>query len=814
MRRLLAALLSLLVASTGHAQIIAFPSAPGLPGNQCVLENVSTPNTLFPGSVPTGTFVTQVTAPSNSSGAHTTFDPSFLGSGITLSAGNLRAQGGNVTAVSSTRSTTTHGGSDKVYYRATFTNTNLNAGPGIANVNATTTTGGGNNGSAGFGPQNGIFLVAGLGPTGTAAIANNGDFADLAFDFGLGVAWIRVNGPGNNWNNSGAANPSTGAGGFSFSTINSGQMYIFYSSSFNTTADVTIDPKPTLMSDVTLIGFSPWEPFNFVTCGAESLALTGADAAKFVLTSPTPPSQIRTVGTDGPGNYNVTITATIAGGASNSPLPVPVSLTGTANGIEVPGPSSVVYNNPFYTCVTNYYVATTGSDGNSGTSIGSPWLTLAHAQSGRVAGDCVNVAAGLYDQPSLDITSGGNAPTVTGYVVYRCATLDGCHILAQTPGTYLIGMKAANFVVWDGFEVDGNDALVTNGAATACFDSANDDLGLGNSSHHLWFLNNIVHHCNLSGFTLNNREWYYIYHNEVYHDAWESPFQGSGIGMVVAQCIEQGVAECSASGSYTGGTGTYTPSGMDLSFSQPYHIIVAWNNVHDNEIAPDNVIGCGTHTDGNGIILDTWLDEATLSLTYPFRSLTWGNVAWNNGGRGIHVFATSNATVANNTMYGNGTDTCLVAFYLGDLSQAGGANNQYYNNISVSILTAGNNPACPTSVRPFCGARNAPLVAGDGRGVVDVNNSYASNIINGGALAGQAALFSNDVGYWNCAVNLCATDPAFVNPTSNNFALLTGSPATTFGVNVPNDLYSLVAGSLSGQFVDAGAAYHTVGTMP
>jgi hypothetical protein len=102
------------------------------------------------------------------------------------------------------------------------------------------------------------------------------------------------------------------------------------------------------------------------------------------------------------------------------------------------------------------------------------------------------------------------------------------------------------------------------------------------------------------------------------------------------------------------------------------------------------------------------------------------------------VFRTSNVTVANNTAYGNGMDTCINAYYLSDLSQAGGSNNIWINNVAQSVLTAAN----PTSVdaipdgvngkTSFCGNRNAPLVAGNGRGIVDANNTYSNNILYGG----------------------------------------------------------------------------------
>ena len=57
----------------------------------------------------------------------------------------------------------------------------------------------------------------------------------------------------------------------------------------------------------------------------------------------------------------------------------------------------------------------------------SPWATLQHADSANVgAGACINVAPGTYN--GLTVTHGGDAATSTGYVVYRCQTLDGCTV--------------------------------------------------------------------------------------------------------------------------------------------------------------------------------------------------------------------------------------------------------------------------------------------------------------------------------------------------------------------------------------------------
>src|SRR5271154_523152 len=86
----------------------------------------------------------------------------------------------------------------------------------------------------------------------------------------------------------------------------------------------------------------------------------------------------------------------------------------SANAATEPGPSATLFAAPFYSCVNNFYVATTGSDNNPGTQA-DPWLTIQHADSAsRQPGDCINVAAGTY-QANVLLQHGGSAPTPTGY---------------------------------------------------------------------------------------------------------------------------------------------------------------------------------------------------------------------------------------------------------------------------------------------------------------------------------------------------------------------------------------------------------------
>ena len=372
------------------------------------------------------------------------------------------------------------------------------------------------------------------------------------------------------------------------------------------------------------------------------------------------------------------------------------TITGIASwssAAETPGPSLVLYHHPWYRCTHNYYVAVNGDDRNNGTSPATPWATIKHADSSSLSGgDCVNVAPGIYRQNVL-IQHGGSAPTATGYVVYRCSsgppTIGGssnCHVLAPGGG-HLWGFRnAGNFVVVDGFELDGNNALKPDGIADACIASDDETYGLGASSyqagassHHIWILNNIIHHCNLGGVSFNGKEWVYAIHNTVYHNSWQSGYQGSGISYVVQQCIEAGAPNCYTSS--IAGTPqsdySYVPSGNDKAAFDPvagvytpFHDVVAWNVVYNNRINYNNPVPCRAHTDGNGIIMDTFLDRVSLKLRYPYQTLVMNNISFYNGGRGIHVFAASNVTVANNTVFNNNTDTCLAsaAYVLGDLS--------------------------------------------------------------------------------------------------------------------------------------------------
>src|SRR5262249_5524442 len=194
------------------------------------------------------------------------------------------------------------------------------------------------------------------------------------------------------------------------------------------------------------------------------------------------------------------------------------------------------------------------------------------------------------------------------------------------------------------------------------------------------------------------------------------------------------------------------------------------------------------------------------------------NVSYYNGGRGIHVFRSSNVTVANNSVFNNNTDTCLTAgtWAPGDLSQQGRANNIWINNLSESVQSLHSN--------------NCSLTAGNGAQIADTNNAYNNNVLSTPQSPRAVApllhpcIYNNDVIYFSCQNNKCTTDPGYTNATAGVAGQSNGQP--TGGTWIPgNSNFAITTTSpavnsttpqtyLPAQNTDAGACHHALTTCP
>jgi len=443
---------------------------------------------------------------------------------------------------------------------------------------------------------------------------------------------------------------------------------------------------------------------------------------------------------------------------------------------ERPGPSAALFAAPPYQCVTNKYVATTGNDGNSG-NLGSPWLTIQHADATAVAGQCINVSPGTY-AAGTTITKGGNAATSTGYVVYRCTTLLGCVITDNGKAFNIVGVGSGpNYVMIDGFELAASSSI-TYGIGINVWSTGDAVFAV----HHIWALNNKIHGYGQSGVQMNDGDWYFVLHNETYNNSNVTcDAQGSGISLVALKALSG-----------------YTPTAMDLQYT-PYHVAVDWNKSYNNILTACGDSGNPSNTDGNGIIMDTFTNTGTTGVLYPYQSLVSFNVTYSNGAKGIWVFRSSFITMANNTSYNNELDPFDNATGRPEIGVGGGHDCVIINNIAWPV---------PGSTSPT--NQNAAFGGFDAAGETNANNTWSNNISFGGTPpfgwgpSGNVMLVADLVSF-TCGANKCNVSPVLTNAPGGNFALGGASPALSYG---------LLESYLPGTSVDAGACTRALTTCP
>ncbi len=470
------------------------------------------------------------------------------------------------------------------------------------------------------------------------------------------------------------------------------------------------------------------------------------------------------------------------------------------NSSEAPGPSAALFSSPFYICARNFYVATDGDDSNDGTAQTTdgghgPWLTIQRADTNsRQAGDCINVEAGTYANGAR-ITHGGNLASASGYVVYRCTALDACTITDPSYGFSIVSTgEGPNFVVFDGFELAASTE-VAYGQGVYVWDGNENGSTAPPSSHHIWVLNNIIHHYGQTGIQMNDGEYFYAIHNTTYDNANVTcDAQGSGISYVVEKAFSG-----------------YTPTTADLTYA-PFHNVVSWNVSYDNFLTQCGNAASEYDTDGNGIIMDTFDNQGSTNVLYPYQSLVAFNLTYGNGGKGIQVFRTSYVTVANNTSYNNNLDPFNNGTSRGEINQAGGHSNTYINNIAYPVpATSATDVRCE-GTNPCALLDNSAFVGGDSAGETDASNIWSNNISFGGTppyvdQSGNAMWNADTI---NCSMtgadpNKCNVDPMLAGPAAGNFAPTADSPAIGYG---------LPEGYLSSQSVDVGACSSALSTCP
>jgi parallel beta-helix repeat protein len=426
--------------------------------------------------------------------------------------------------------------------------------------------------------------------------------------------------------------------------------------------------------------------------------------------------------------------------AATMPLPIVVAPASGGGGstVEKPGLSAALSASPPYTCLANHYVdINAGNDSNPGTQA-APWKTIQNADNWGSnvpkAGDCVNVLPGTYPiSQMLTLHTGGNSNSATGFVVYRSTVPQGAHLIAAT-GLNGIGDVVqlwTGYLLLDGFEIDGNKAQTQGSGIDGCVGGG----GNSNIAHHFTAINNYIHDVGGSGLSSCTTDFITWRHNLIMNCASTNIYQESGLNLF---------------GPRTMAAGTYTPTAAD---SGPYGIQMLYNVIHNCQ-----EMFSGSHTDGNGIILDSfYANQSTPTGGYLGNTLVDHNIAYSNGGGGIQGFLSKNVTISNNTAYNNHLDTSNSSTARGEINLIGSATTNVTGNITEAVV---------------------------GSGVLANNSAYQ---ISGGTFPSSGTVSGNfGLGGKVSISGVTMTDPQFVSPTTGDFALKSGSPATGAGACDPS----------------------------
>jgi hypothetical protein len=213
---------------------------------------ILTDTASFSGTV--ATVVTGTLAATEGAAVATTWNPADKSANVTLSNGNLTAQGTN-SSDGGVRSTTSQT-SGKFYFEVTWLSATggVDAGCGIATSAAVLTSMGSTALGIALVYQSGAIYVNGTN-TGISIGTNTAPVC-IALDLTNSRIWFRIG--GGNWNNSGTANPATNVGGINISALFPTNAAFAAVTVQNTTNTYTVNFGASAFAQTVPSGFTAW----------------------------------------------------------------------------------------------------------------------------------------------------------------------------------------------------------------------------------------------------------------------------------------------------------------------------------------------------------------------------------------------------------------------------------------------------------------------------------------------------------------------------------------------------------------------------
>lgn len=437
-----------------------------------------------------------------------------------------------------------------------------------------------------------------------------------------------------------------------------------------------------------------------------------------------------------------------------------------------------VYRPDYSTAPRKIYVSPGGSNASPYNSLATAATTLQRAADIVAPGDTVFVGAGTYATTSLNVMLVQRTGLPNKWITFKPYGTDKPVIQMGTNNFTAINLLPASaYVKVQGFEVIGNNANITlaqaraqvgacegsnpSGTPIARFNgngiAASGSNGGNFRPHHIIFSSNKVHDCAGGGFSVIQSDYVTVEDNLSYNNSWYTVYGTSGISIF---------------------------NSWNFDNSTDTKMIVRRNRCYGNELKIAwNIGGTGTNCkfyDGNGIILDNNNAAKNPLGAYTGKILIENNLCYLNGGRGINVNYSDNASVINNTTYRNGV-----------------TNQTTYN----SVVYAGIESEFISQFATGLMVYNNIFSGRPGEKTIEVNGSAISHNNN-------LTFDGTGTSYFTGNQNITGQDPLFINAVSSDFKLQPGSPAISAGSSTAGQFASTDIDGVNrpvGPGVDIGA---------